>query len=124
MQTREQKLEYKRRYRLKNKEKIREYNRTHKKEHKKRERIRTLKEYGLTLEQYDDLFNKQNGNCAICGRHQNKLKLKLAVDHDHNTNIVRGLLCNTCNRGIGYLHDDIQLLQKAIEYIKNTLPIT
>jgi hypothetical protein len=119
MATREQNLEYKRRYRLKNKDKIAEYYRLHKDDEKKRTRKATLKERGITLEQYDEMFLKQEGKCAICGTHQSKLKLTLAVDHNHITNKVRGLLCNTCNRGIGYLHDDIELLQKSIDYLKS-----
>jgi hypothetical protein len=121
MVTREQKLEYKRRYRLKNKEKIAKYQFEYKERRKYVERKRTLKQHGLTLEHYDEMFIKQEGKCAICGTHQNNLKLTLAVDHCHTTNKTRGLLCNTCNRGIGYLHDDIELLQKSIDYLKSYL---
>jgi hypothetical protein len=122
MRTKEEILEYNKQYKLRNKDKVAKhcakYYQLHKKEISKRSRIATIKEHGLTLDQYDVIFNKQNGKCVICGRHQSELKLTLAVDHDHISGKVRGLLCNTCNRGIGYLHDDINLLEKAIQYIK------
>ena len=52
-----------------------------------------LKKYGLTLRQYDDMFEEQHGCCVICGRHQSEFKQKLAVDHNHTTGKVRALLC-------------------------------
>jgi len=118
MPTREQKLEYKRRYRIKNKEKIQEYNRTHIESQRRRSRKTTIKEHGLTLEQYQEMYDEQNGCCAICSIHQNELKQALCVDHNHQTNKIRGLLCGKCNRGIGYLNDNIDLLQAAINYLK------
>lgn len=63
------------------------------------------------------LFNFQHGCCAICGKHQANLKCTLCVDHNHTTGKVRGLLCNSCNAILGMAHDDIQILQKAIEYL-------
>lgn len=79
--------------------------------------------YGMTLEQYKDLFESQSGVCAICNepetsRYKGKIR-NLAVDHCHKTGIVRGLLCNKCNVGIGNLNDNIELLEKAIKYLKN-----
>lgn len=73
--------------------------------------------YGLTLEQYNDLFNKQNGCCAICGVHQKELKLPLCVDHCHNTNNIRGLLCSKCNSGLGFFKDNVLFLKSAIKYL-------
>jgi len=70
--------------------------------------------YGITLSQYDEMFNKQNGRCAICGLTS---KANLSVDHNHSTGTVRGLLCNNCNRGIGYLKDSIELLASANSYL-------
>jgi hypothetical protein len=79
-----------------------------------------LKRYGITPEQYTELFNKQEGCCAICGRHQTEFKAALGVDHDHITGIVRGLLCYRCNSFLGYVKDDIQILLKAINYLQKT----
>jgi hypothetical protein len=103
---------------LRKKQKV--WNESHKNIIKKSTRKHTVKKYGLTLEQYDELFNKQEGKCAICGKHQSELKQALCVDHDHITKKVRGLLCITCNRGIGYLNDNIQLLSQAINYLNNS----
>lgn len=73
-----------------------------------------LRRYGLTKTQYQNLFVTQNGVCAICSKATIK---KLAVDHDHKTKIVRGLLCANCNIGLGHFKDDINLLAKAIGYL-------
>ena len=54
--------------------------------------------YGITPDDYNQLFQQQNGCCAICGKHQSKLKRRLDVDHDHKSGKVRGLLCNPCNK--------------------------
>lgn len=68
--------------------------------------------YGLDRKQYNDLKNGQKGLCKICKR-----DLKLVVDHCHNSNTVRGLLCNSCNRGIGYLGDDPNRCYQAYKYL-------
>lgn len=81
------------------------------------EKNRTLKrKYGLTLADYQELFEQQNGVCAICARiEENRM---LAVDHCHDeTGRVRGLLCGTCNRALGLFKDSPELLAKAKEYV-------
>jgi hypothetical protein len=80
-----------------------------------------LKKYGLTLEQRQNMFDAQEGKCAICGRHQSELKKELCVDHNHKTGKVNELICVRCNRAIGMLEDDITLLQKAIDYLNKNL---
>ena len=55
------------------------------------------KRYGLSYEKYQEMIKNQNNQCAICHKHQSELKQILCVDHDHNTNKVRELLCNECN---------------------------
>ena len=72
--------------------------------------------YGITEEQYDQMFKKQNGKCAICNQISEKA---LSVDHCHDTGKIRGLLCGNCNRGIGCLKDDENRIIKAAEYVKN-----
>jgi hypothetical protein len=67
------------------------------------------------------LFEQQDGKCAICGKTHghvtvNGVKTKLAVDHDHATGKIRGLLCSRCNRGIGYLGEEN--LTRAVAYLK------
>lgn len=74
------------------------------------------KNFDITPELYGQLFNKQLGLCAICGEQQ--LNKKLAVDHDHQTGQVRGLLCTACNIALGLLHDDPVRLVMARQYLK------
>ena len=71
--------------------------------------------YGLTKEGYDTLLEQQGGKCAICRRPDRGRRL--AVDHDHQTHRVRGLLCRTCNLALGWLGDDPVLLAQALEYL-------
>ena len=73
--------------------------------------------YDITIDEYDALCLEQNNCCAVCGTHQSKLKKPLYVDHNHDTGKVRGLLCDLCNRGLGYFKDDVNRLIKAIDYI-------
>ena len=75
--------------------------------------------YNLTAEQYEDILQKQESKCAICGTVNsiNKRVGGLFIDHDHDTNIVRGLLCHQCNAGLGYFKDNVNLLNNAINYL-------
>ena len=76
------------------------------------------KKYGITPEEYQRLFNKQKGYCAICKRHQSDLKEALSVDHNHETGEIRGLLCPKCNKAIGLLDDSSDLIKRASRYVK------
>jgi len=73
--------------------------------------------YGLTLEQYDEMFENQNGVCAICGG-TNVNGRRLCVDHDHETEKIRALLCNYCNNLLGHAKENIVILQSTINYLK------
>ncbi len=75
--------------------------------------------HNLTPEEYINKLNSQNNNCAICGQPQSNFKRALAIDHDHTTKNVRGLLCNKCNRGLGLFDDDINRLLNAAFYLKS-----
>jgi hypothetical protein len=83
--------------------------------------VKLLRLYGLTPEEYEALREAQGGVCAICKREETRTykgRIRaLAVDHDHETGEVRGLLCSDCNQGIGWFRDDPELLQAAIEYL-------
>lgn len=72
--------------------------------------------YGLTLAEYDEMLESQDGVCAIC-KEPCATGRRLAVDHDHDTGTVRGLLCSRCNLGIGYLKNAVNLAQ-AITYLE------
>lgn len=74
--------------------------------------------YGITPEYYADLLDIQAGGCAICGAlEEDQRDGVLGVDHCHETGAVRGLLCENCNRAIGLLQDDPELLRMAIRYL-------
>lgn len=73
--------------------------------------------YGITTEQYEKLYEKQKGCCAICGLWQEVL----GVDHEHGKKgiqYVRGLLCKQCNRGLGIFEDTVEGLIKALKYLE------
>lgn len=78
-----------------------------------------LKEYGLSVANYLTLLQLQGGRCAICQRlpEEQKTKTRLVVDHDHQTGIVRGLLCDPCNRALGLLGDRPERVEAACGYL-------
>ncbi len=81
--------------------------------HAAERKSRIKKVYGLSLEQYNDIVIKQASACAICGL----VPKILVIDHCHGNKKVRGLLCATCNTGIGHLRDDPKLLISALNYL-------
>jgi hypothetical protein len=70
----------------------------------------------MSPEEYSTMLNTQGGVCAIC---KGVCTRALAVDHNHVTGKVRGLLCNNCNRGLGHLKDDVGLLRQAVMYLED-----
>ena len=88
--------------------------------HRKRNRdwreIELKRKYDMNGADYQMLFEAQNGQCAICGKAPNRTSL--AVDHNHDTNEVRGLLCLKCNSGIGLFSDNCEALLKAVAYLR------
>jgi recombination endonuclease VII len=72
------------------------------------------RKYGITSEDYNRMFEQQDGKCAICGR----VGEKLHVDHNHKTGKVRKLLCFHCNAGLGHFIENPKLLLRAIKYLK------
>jgi hypothetical protein len=77
--------------------------------------------YGITFDDYIVMLVSQNGVCAICGKSESAVNQygikRLAVDHDHITKRVRGLLCSKCNRALVLLNDDIGRMLRAISYL-------
>lgn len=97
--------ESQRKYRKQNKRKIQDH--------------RLRKRYGISIDDYDRMATTQGHKCAICGgQNFGKNRSRFCVDHDHETGQIRALLCNKCNRGIGYLNDDPDLLERAADYIR------
>lgn len=89
---------------------------------KQRERRRRTKRkdmlkycYGMTVAEYEVMLAAQNGVCAICGTRPGGKPL--GVDHDHITHEVRGLLCRSCNVGLGNFKDDLRRMRRAIRYL-------
>lgn len=73
-----------------------------------------FKKYGITIREYESMLEAQKGQCAIC----KKSMATVTVDHDHELNLVRGLLCSSCNLALGLLHENIDTLASAIQYLK------
>ena len=77
----------------------------------------SLKKYDLTPSEYANMLVKQKGVCGICGR-TNKNNKNLVIDHCHETEKVRALLCTRCNFVLGWADDNAETLEKAAQYIK------
>jgi hypothetical protein len=77
-----------------------------------------MKAFGISEDEYDAILSRQGGVCAICGSDDPKHSHgRFVVDHCHKTGSVRGLLCHSCNVGIGCLEDNPETLRKAIAYL-------
>lgn len=74
--------------------------------------------YGIALNVYKALLVQQKYLCAICSEPETAKGYKLSVDHNHKTGIVRGLLCFSCNRGLGYFRENKKYLKNAISYLR------
>ncbi len=112
-------------WRLANPEKYKKQQRMSYQKHRKQRiadshRIRLKSRFGLTVEEFEQMRINQNDICPIC---HNKMikgssdKRGMAIDHNHATNVVRDLLCQSCNRGLGIFDEDIDSLKRAIEYL-------
>lgn len=93
-----------RRYRTKGHTKAREYN--------------LRRQYGISPLDYEALLASQDNGCAICGKSPELNGQYLAVDHNHTTGEIRGLLCQPCNTGIGLLNDSPSQLRLALRYLE------
>src|SRR4029077_12606415 len=98
------------------KEYLREWQR---REHKRCHGYALRRAHGISIADYESLLLLQGNTCAICktsqvGREGHQY---LYVDHDHNTNMIRGLLCQACNLGLGKFKDSPELLRQAAQYL-------
>ncbi len=84
--------------------------------------------FGIHLIDYQRMFIEQNGVCAICERPETvkrRGKVKwLAVDHNHETGHVRGLLCDHCNKAVGLMREDPRSLRRAADYVEKYAAVT
>ena len=139
LEHKEHRQKYSKKYREENKEKIKKLQRNwylkHREEsikrnkewiklHPDKKRNNDLKSlFGITLDQYKEMLKEQNGVCAICGKKETEIdnrtnkKRNLAVDHDHKSEKIRGLLCGKCNKMLGLVNDNINILLSAINYL-------
>ena len=112
--------EYNRRYYKKNRTEIIKkrhdfYQQNKEKYAKKARKYFLKKKFGMTIEDYNNMFEAQNGKCKICGNnHTNTMD----IDHDHTTGVIRGLLCRQCNQMLGLSKDNPLILIRAINYIR------
>ena len=81
-----------------------------------------LRKFGKGTNWYDEKFKEQNGVCAVCGKPETAPSWhgprSLAIDHNHLTGQIRGLLCNNCNNGLGRFKEEIQILKNTIKYLE------
>jgi hypothetical protein len=113
-----------RQYRAKNSARINEQMRALRASDRERfrryDRKRRLIKLGATLEEYEALLEAQGGVCAICqGPPNGKDPDIYHIDHDHETGVLRGLLCHSCNTSLGHFRDDVATLRRAIEYLSD-----
>lgn len=105
-----------------NKKYMSEYKKTWLLEHPSRSKEFDLqvrvKRYGLSVESFQQMYISQEGLCAICGRDLGRTD----IDHDHTSGVVRGLLCHTCNIGLGAFQDNPDILSRAIQYLISSSP--
>ena len=91
---------------------------------RKKKNTHLQKHFGISIEEYETLFNIQEGKCAICGNTESTIDKRsnmpkmLSVDHDHVTGKIRGLLCQTCNLVLGLFKDSLDKFEKAIVYLE------
>jgi hypothetical protein len=111
-------------YKQNNRDLTREKSRQAYAKNPKHQRMHSVKSaYKLTFEEYQSLIDKHGNCCHLCKTPEvlinprTKIPINLAVDHDHKTGIIRGLLCNRCNLILGRMQDDPKLLILAAEYV-------
>jgi hypothetical protein len=113
-------------WRKKNADKLREKWRKARAANKDRFRGYDLKRlYGITLDEYNAMHDRQGGVCAICKGDRTlkgRASGRLYVDHCHATSKVRGLLCSFCNSGLGYFTESVETLVAATEYLRASCP--
>lgn len=110
---------------FKNKDRIKENRKQYRHTNSKKAKNNHLKRnFNLSLDEYNRLIIQQNNCCSICKKNEDVIDKRLnkprnlCVDHCHKTGKFRALLCSRCNKGIGLLKEDIQILENAIQYLK------
>jgi hypothetical protein len=105
-------------YYRKNKPRLKEYKRRYYQKNVARWRQKRIEKFGITVSDYEAMLRDQNYRCILCGSEEWECRDDvLAIDHDHKTGKVRGLLCNSCNLGLGHFRDNPDLLERAQNYL-------
>jgi len=86
--------------------------------HRKKKPKRLSRIYKMSYQDLLKIKEKQDYRCAICNAHEESLTRDLVIDHNHDTDRVRGWLCHNCNRAIGMLKDDSYVLRRAVAYLE------
>ena len=119
MQRRTYRREYMRKWRTKNPEKALNASRKWALVNPEKIRGYQLKnDFGITIEQYNEMLEAQGRRCAICGTDTPNGRGGFHVDHNHKTNTIRGILCHNCNVLLGHAKDDIKIIELALNYLK------
>lgn len=112
--------EYRKEYYNNNKEKLAKY----RKEYRQRSNVKKnaaeyylLQKYGITMEGRNKIIDDQGGRCAICECELDMAK-NTCVDHDHKTGRVRGVLCNNCNKALGFIQDNPEIISRMVNYLE------
>lgn len=84
---------------------------------------RLARQFGISLDEYGDMLESQNHRCKICDIEECPTGRNFAVDHDHLTGVVRGLLCVRCNSLLAMVNDEEDILLKAIKYLETATSI-
>lgn len=80
------------------------------------------RKFGITLIDFESMITAQQGECLICGVEFWSLNIRdVAIDHDHKTGKIRGILCRKCNTGIGMFNDDLKVVKKAVAYLEGSI---
>jgi nitrate/TMAO reductase-like tetraheme cytochrome c subunit len=119
---------YHKEYMQANKEKAQAYSKEYYQANKEKiaariKEYKLKKKYGITLKERKAMLKKQNNKCKICSVkfNENNFKSKSCVDHCHTTHKIRGLLCRSCNVGLGHFKDNTNLLTTAITYLEEAV---
>lgn len=111
---------YQRERYLQNRQLILAQNKKYNNENKEKRLKNTLKrDFGIDVELYNQKLSQQGNCCDICKIHISALPKRLAIDHNHETGKIRGLLCNRCNIALGGFKDNIQILENALVYLNS-----
>jgi hypothetical protein len=110
---------YMRQWKKENKDKVNSSRRASRKRNPEKTRNNRLKhKYGITLEEYNKMFDEQNGCCFICKVSQEQLPYNLCVDHRHRDGLVRKLLCKECNSVAGLMKENTERLRMLASYLE------